>query len=140
MSITVFLYNKELHDHGEPDDVDPDDDFRFDIIYRYLDPLTRQVEDGVDINLGIEKGNIQDGRDEIKNIVSWGTFPLTPVEIVVLVYICIMHIICVPAILSIVMKTIQKILNINNFYFLTNFSLFPFNVCIYERDLQRRRH
>ena len=34
MSLTVFLYNKELHDHGEPDDVDPDDDFRFDIIYR----------------------------------------------------------------------------------------------------------
>ena len=58
MSITVFLYNKELHDHGEPDDVDPDDDFRFDIIYRYRDPLTRQVEDGVNINLGIEKGNI----------------------------------------------------------------------------------
>ena len=103
-----WMHNKVSHDHGEPDDVDPDDDFRFDIIYRYRDPLTRQVEDGVNINLGIEKGNIQDGRDEIKNIVSWGTFPLTPVEIVIIVYICIMHIICVPAILSIVMKIIQK--------------------------------
>ena len=46
----------------------------FDIIYRHRGPLTRQVEDGVSKNLGIEKGNIQDGRDEIKNIVLWGTF------------------------------------------------------------------
>ena len=49
------MHNKELHDHGELDDVDPDDDSRFDIIYRHLDP-----------NLGIEKGNIDDGRDDIK--------------------------------------------------------------------------
>ena len=64
MSLTVFLYNKELHDHGEPADVDPDDDFRFDIIYRHRYPFTRQVEDGVSINLGIEKGNIQGGRHQ----------------------------------------------------------------------------
>ena len=55
------MHNKVLHDHGEPDDVDPDDDFRFDIIYRH-----RDVVDGVSINMGIEKGNIQDGRDEIE--------------------------------------------------------------------------
>ena len=55
------MHNKVLHDHGEPDDVYPDDDFRFDIIYRH-----RDVEDVVIINLGIEKGNIQDGRDAIK--------------------------------------------------------------------------
>ena len=59
-----WMHNKELHDHGELDDVDPDDDSRFDIIYRHLDP-----------NLGIEKGNIDDGRDDIKNIESLGTFP-----------------------------------------------------------------
>ena len=54
------MHNKVLHDHEEPDDVYPDDDFKFDIIYR-----CRDVEDGVIINLGIEKGNIQDGRDAI---------------------------------------------------------------------------
>ena len=48
------MHNKVLHDHGEPDDVDSDGDFRFDIIYRHHD-----VEDGV----GISRGNIQDGRD-----------------------------------------------------------------------------
>ena len=48
-----WMHNKVLHDHGEPDDVDPDDDFRFDIIYRH-----RDVEDGVSMNTGIEKGNI----------------------------------------------------------------------------------
>ena len=59
-----WIHNKELHDHGEPDDVDPVVDFRFDIIYRHRDPRTKQVEDGVSINLGIEKGNIQGGRDQ----------------------------------------------------------------------------
>ena len=53
-----WIHKKELHGHGEPDDVDPVVDFRFDIIYRHRDPLTRQVEDGVSINLGNEKGNI----------------------------------------------------------------------------------
>ena len=42
------MHNKELHDHGELDDVDPDDDSRFDIIYSHLDP-----------NLGIEMGESQ---------------------------------------------------------------------------------
>ena len=59
------MHNKVLHDHGEPDDVDPDDDFRFDIIYIHRDPLTQQVEEGVSINLDIKKVNIPDGRDEI---------------------------------------------------------------------------
>ena len=52
-----WMHNKVLPDHGEPDDVDSDGDFRFDMIYRHHD-----VEDGV----SIEKGNLQDGRDEIK--------------------------------------------------------------------------
>ena len=51
------MNNNVLHDHGEPDDVDSDGDFKFDIIYRH-----HNVEDGV----SIEKGNLQDGRDEIK--------------------------------------------------------------------------
>ena len=55
------MHIKVLHDHGEQDDVDSDGDFTFDIIYRHHD-----VEDGVSINLANEKGNIQDGRDEIK--------------------------------------------------------------------------
>ena len=71
---SFWIHNKDLHDHGEQDDVDPDDDFRFDIIYRHRDTLTRQMEDGVSINMAIDKGDIQDGRDEIKNIVSWETF------------------------------------------------------------------
>ena len=45
-----WMHNKVLHDHGEPDDVDSDGDFRFDMIYRHHD-----VEDGVSLNLGIEK-------------------------------------------------------------------------------------
>ena len=48
------MHDKVLHDHGEPDDVDPDDDFRFDIIYTH-----RDVEDAVSINMGIEKGNMK---------------------------------------------------------------------------------
>ena len=62
---SFWIHNEELHDHGEQDDVDPDDDFRFDIIYRHRDPLTRQVEEGVSINLDIKKANIPDRRDEI---------------------------------------------------------------------------
>ena len=50
-----WMNNNVLHDHGEPDDVDSDGDFKFDIIYRH-----HNVEDGVSINMGIEKGNIQD--------------------------------------------------------------------------------
>ena len=45
-----WMHNQVLYDHGEPDDVDSDGDFRFDMIYRHHD-----VEDGVSINLGIEK-------------------------------------------------------------------------------------
>ena len=52
-----WMNNNVLHDHGEPDDVDSDGDFKFDITYRHHD-----VEDGVSINMG----NIQDGRDEIE--------------------------------------------------------------------------
>ena len=48
-----WMNNNVLLDHGEPDDVDSDGDFRFDIIYRH-----RDVEDGVSMNTGIEKGNI----------------------------------------------------------------------------------
>ena len=44
------MNNNVLLDHGESDDVDSDGDFRFDMIYRYHD-----VEDGVSLNLGIEK-------------------------------------------------------------------------------------
>ena len=47
------MHNKVLHDHGEPDDVDPDDDFRFDIIYRH-----RNVEDGVSINIKTNFGSM----------------------------------------------------------------------------------
>ena len=36
------MNNNVLLDHGEPDDVDSDGDFRFDIIYRHHD-----VKDGV---------------------------------------------------------------------------------------------
>ena len=36
------MNNNVLHDHGEPDDVDSDGDFKFDIIYRHHD-----VKDGV---------------------------------------------------------------------------------------------
>ena len=37
-----WMNNNVLLDHGEPDDVDSDGDFRFDIIYRHHD-----VKDGV---------------------------------------------------------------------------------------------
>ena len=62
--------------------------------------------------------------------------PLTPVEIVIIVYI-----ICVPVILSIVTyENHTKILTMNRSLFPDKFSLFPLDVCIYERDLQRKRH
>ena len=99
-----WMHNKELHDHGELDDVDPDDDSRFDIIYRHLDP-----------NLGIEKGNSHwRWERRYKNIVSYGTFrPNTKVLWLQwkLIHISFMiPIICLPVSLSIVMKIIQKYL------------------------------
>ena len=55
----------------------------------------------------------------VGNISSRHEGPLTPVEVVIIVYICIMHIICVPVILSIVTyENHTKILTMNR-------SLFP---------------